>query len=447
MRPRALLVYLIGALFLIALVGALLPLIGPPMPEINTVVMVLLGVVGVLAAVDAIGAFRLPELTISRVLPEHFSVGRSHNIGLRVVPKNLHAVTRPLPVWVYDFFPAGWETDSREVSEMLRPDTGMELYYQARPTERGDAVFSGCQYAMVSPLGLWWRIRKLPVSDTVKVLPDFSRILGAELMGIQHWLSMMGAKRIQRRGEGQDFHQLRAYQDGDSIRHVDWKATSRMQAPIVRTFHDERDQQVVFLLDCGRQMRTAVEDGLTHFDHALNAMLLLAYTALKHEDGVGLLTFAHPDARFLPPHKGLAQLGRLVDRVYDVQPCASAADYEQAVSRLMLQQQRRALVVVISHFDHDNDAQLTAQLARLKKRHAVLFASIRQAEQDVWQRTPLKTRDDSMRYVGLQLYRQHEANALRQLAAMNILNMNVLPKELSAALINQYLRLKRNGPW
>ena len=87
--------------------------------------------------------------------------------------------------------------------------------------------------------------------------------------------------------------------------------TSRMSRPIVRTYQDEQDQQLIFLLDCGRNMRLQME-GKSHFDHALQAMLLLSYTALKHGDAAGLLTFAHPVARFVPPHKGMEQLGRLV---------------------------------------------------------------------------------------------------------------------------------------
>ena len=57
------------------------------------------------------------------------------------------------------------------------------------------------------------------------------------------------------RGSGTDFKQLADYRLGDSIRHIDWKATLRQGRPIVREFQDERDQCVVFLLDCGRRMR------------------------------------------------------------------------------------------------------------------------------------------------------------------------------------------------
>ena len=70
-------------------------------------------------------------------------------------------------------------------------------------------------------------------------------------LAVDNRLSQIGVRRRQRRGEGQDFHQLREYRAGDSLRQIDWKATSRYRRLISKEYQDERDQQVVFLLDCG----------------------------------------------------------------------------------------------------------------------------------------------------------------------------------------------------
>ena len=82
--------------------------------------------------------------------------------------------------------------------------------------------------------------------------------------------------RCARRGEGMEFHQLREYRQGDSQRAIDWKATSRTARLISREYEDEKDQRVLLVVDCGRRM--ASKDGeLSHFDHTLNAALLLAH--------------------------------------------------------------------------------------------------------------------------------------------------------------------------
>jgi uncharacterized protein (DUF58 family) len=100
---------------------------------------------------------------------------------------------------------------------------------------------------------------------------------------------VLGAHLRRRRGEGTDFHQLRDYREGDSLRQIDWKA-SRARRLISRDYQDERNQQVMLLLDTGRRMLPAsARRRDSHFDHVLNASLVLAYLALRQGDAVGLL--------------------------------------------------------------------------------------------------------------------------------------------------------------
>ena len=75
-------------------------------------------------------------------------------------------------------------------------------------------------------------------------------------MAVDHWLNQIGVRGGQRRGLGLEFHQLREFRDGDTLRQIDWKATARKRTPIAREYQDERDQQILFLLDCGRRMRS-----------------------------------------------------------------------------------------------------------------------------------------------------------------------------------------------
>ena len=69
---------------------------------------------------------------------------------------------------------------------------------------------------------------------------------------------------------------------------IDWKATSKRVSLISRDYQEQRDQTVILAVDCGRRMR-ALDGGIPQFDHCLNAMLLLAYTALRQGDHVGIV--------------------------------------------------------------------------------------------------------------------------------------------------------------
>ncbi|WP_426806471.1 DUF58 domain-containing protein, partial [Stenotrophomonas sp. SrG] len=74
---------------------------------------------------------------------------------------------------------------------------------------------------------------------------------------------------------------------GDSLRQIDWKATSRARKLISREYEDEKNQQLELMIDTGRRMM-ASEGGLSHFDHGLNAAQVVSYLALRQGDGVGL---------------------------------------------------------------------------------------------------------------------------------------------------------------
>ena len=124
-----------------------------------------------------------------------------------------------------------------------------------------------------------------------------------------------------------------------------------------------------------------------------------------------------------------------------------AADYETAVNHLLQRQQRRALVVVLTQLDQEDNQHLLTQLQRLKKRFAVLIASLKQVERDHIQQQPVQNLDDAQTYVGAQMYAAQEQQMLRQLTAQRVLHLNVNPQQLSTALINQYLELKRHGSW
>ncbi|MBH5329516.1 DUF58 domain-containing protein [Eikenella sp. S3360] len=447
MRPSRLLVLLFAALLAVCVAGWLAGYLNE---GVGGIVQYVAGGLALLLALgallDALWQRHPPVPQWERSLPHQFIQGRPHSVEITLMPPGQGLWRRPQTMLVADLFPHNWHTDTPHLLIDTLPGRLSTIRYQITPRLRGRAEFAGIEYWLPSPFGLWQRRHRHALADKVDVLPDFSRILGADLIGLQRWLNLVGVKKLPRLGLGQDFHQLRDYQDGDDIRNIDWKATSRMSRPIVRTYQDEQDQQLIFLLDCGRNMRLQME-GKSHFDHALQAMLLLSYTALKHGDAVGLLTFAQPEARFVPPHKGMEQLGRLVQGVFDIEPSQQAADFESAVNLLLQKQKRRALVVVLSHLNHEDSRHLLQHIQRLRKHHMVLFGGLRPLAPEEVRQQPVRNEEDAQAYLGALQYESHVAEAIRHFDAARINAVNVLPNQLSTELINRYLQLKRRQAW
>jgi uncharacterized protein (DUF58 family) len=200
----------------------------------------------------------------------------------------------------------------------------------------------------------------------------------------------------------------------------------------------------MFMLDCGRQMRS--QDGeLSHFDHALNACLLLSHVALRQGDAVGLSTFAVAQPRFLTPIKGASQLKVLLNAVYDLDSSQRPADYSTATSQLLARQKRRALIVLLTNLRDEDTEDLLASVKRLSQQHQVLVVSLREEALDRLRNAPVQTLPEALAYCGTVDYLNARAELHEQLNAHAVQVLDVRPDELSIRLVNRYLEWKRAG--
>ena len=441
MKPSRLLLSWVAALLVIGIaLGTLQALeISVPASLISINWGLLLALLA-LALLDALRLKHLPQVRISRQMPGSLALGRWAEVPLKVE----HDFGAPLGLLLFDHVPDGLSFDNFPLAIELQPDQFSQISYRLRPLKRGHFTFAHCEINLPSPLGLWIGKRLLKVDNQTRVYPDFARLYGGELLAVDNWLSQLGVRQRQRRGQGLEFHQLREFREGDSLRQIDWKATARQRAPIAREYQDERDQQIIFLLDCGRRMRSQ-DDELSHFDHALNACLLLSYVALRQGDAVGLSTFASEHPRHLAPVKGSGQLNVLLNTVYDLDSTQRPADYQAAANQLLSRQKRRALVVLVTNLRDEDDEELLSAVKRLSAQHRVLVASLREEMLDTLRQTKVQTLPEALAYCGTVNYMNERAELHERLSAHGVPVVDVRPAELGAELVTQYLSWKRSA--
>ena len=441
MKPTRLLLLWLGVLLAIGIVLGALQALDVALPTyVSRINWGLLLALLTLALLDAIRLKRLPSPRISRQMPGSLAIGRWSDVRLRVE----HDFAQPLDIQVFDHVPPGLSFESLPLTLTLQPGQQSFMAYRLRPLNRGHFSFEHCEVNLPGPLGLWSDKRMLSLTDDTRVYPDFARLQGGQMMAVDNWLSQLGVRQHQRRGLGMEFHQLRDFRDGDTLRQIDWKATARKRTPIAREYQDERDQQIVFLLDCGRRMRS--QDGeLAHFDHALNACLLLSYVALRQGDAVGLATFASAQQRFLAPVKGQAQLSALLNSVYDLQSSQQPADYSAAINQLLARQRRRALVVLVTNLRDEDDEELLGALKRLGRQHRVLLVSLREEVLDSLRQAPVQDYESALAYCGSVAYLNARASLHERLAAHGVPVLDARPSELGPELVGQYLAWKKAG--
>ncbi len=396
-------------------------------------------VVLVISLGDALAALRLPSPPALRRVPASLAVGVRTEVLLRIA----NPERRALRLEVHDHHPASFEAEGLPRRLALAPSQWTEVRYQVRPVARGEARFERAELRIFSPLGLWQAKRRSGEEQAVRVYPNFRALAKYTLLATDHRLSQIGVLQVRRRGEGTEFHQLREYRQGDPQRALDWKATARTARLIAREYQEEKDQRVLLVIDCGRRM-AAKDDDLSHFDHTLNAALLLAHVALRQGDAVGMLTMGGVH-RYLEPRKSIGAVHTMLNRVYDLEPTLAVPDYDQAARDVMRHVRRRALVILLTNLRDEDDEDLLPALRLLRTRHLVVLASLREAiisralsaRVDSFERAV--THAAAAEYLGLR------ERVFRRVAATGVLALDVEPERLPITLVNRYLELKREG--
>ena len=151
------------------------------------------------------------------------------------------------------------------------------------------------------------------------------------------------------KGRGMEFSEVREYVPGDDIRTIDWNVTARSQHPFVKKFVEERELTVVFVVDGSRSLQFGSSEKLKS-TVAAEIAGLLAFSAVKNKDRVGLLINTDRIEKFVPPKKGKSHVLRVVREILYFQPSAKRTNLRIGLEHLYRILTRSAVIFVISDF-------------------------------------------------------------------------------------------------
>ncbi|MCL2161272.1 MAG: DUF58 domain-containing protein [Betaproteobacteria bacterium] len=391
----------------------------------------------------------LDGLRVRRQTPPRITRKAAHALPVGVWREVSLEIDNPLSqqsvVRVFDHYPSACDMEGLPLTFTLAPQTRVRAAYRLRFTERGEHSFAGIEALIDSPFGLLRRRVFIEAPYCARVYPNFAAVAKYALLATDNRLSQIGVRQRRRRGEGLSFHQLREYREGDTPRQIDWKATARVNKLISREYQDERDQQIMFLLDCGNRMRAREDDGsLSHFDEALNALLLLAHVALRQGDAVGCLSFGH-DTRLIPARKGHAALNHLMERLFDLEPGSNSPDYRSAATHIAKTVRKRSLVLILTNLRDEDDEELRDAIEVLRRRHLVLLASLRETAVQRLIELPRNTFETALEAAAALEYISIRSSTIERLKRSGAHVLDVTPSALPIALVNRYLDFKSSG--
>ena len=391
------------------------------------------------ATVSDAARVKKSAIKVTRQKIDRLSVGRDNPIVLSVTGDRVVARIR-------DSFPQEFQVD-RDTLEVLAANSTSEQTYTIHPHSRGEYEWGDIQVRQLGKLGLAWRDWTIPARQKVTIYPD---LIGLKELSVRLAIENSGAMRQARRiASGTEFAELREYREGEDIRLIDWKATARrftslttVNRPVVRVLEPEQEQTLFILLDRGRLM-TARVGGLKRFDYGLNATLSLALAGLNRGDKVGVAVFDRDITTWIPPERGDRHLSKLVDRLAPIQPVLLESDYLGAVTKVITQQTRRALVVVITDLvDVTASGELLGAMIRLSPRYLPFCVTLNDPLVDKIAHSPTdNTRDTYARAVALDLLAQRQV-AFAKLRQRGVLVLDAPCDRVSEELVDRYLHLK-----
>ena len=393
-------------------------------------------VIAALCVLDATLSRRV-VVAAERECPAVLAVGRPHRV--RVILRS--RTSRRLAFELADDGFEGMVIEGLPASGVLEPYDSVTVEYHVRPTVRGSFELGDLFVRYPSMLALFKRQARLPARKPVRVYPDFEQVRGYELFARDN-RELAFVRAVRRPGGESEFSRLREYTKDDEYRAIDWKATARRQKLVAREYQLESNQNVLFALDAGRMM-TAESQGLSQFDHALNASLMLAHVASRTGDQVGLVGFADRIQRFVRPEGGRGATQRLIRAAYDLHPTLVESDYQRALSYVALEQRKRALIILFTQVVDGSVVRALLDGTRaLVKHHLPLVVLFRDLDLDaLLESNDVRPRALYAKGAAAEMWRFRQT-FISDLRRAGALVLDARPKELTSSLINTYLEVK-----
>ncbi len=167
------------------------------------------------------------------------------------------------------------------------------------------------------------------------------------------------------KGRGMEFSEVREYTYGDDIRQIDWNVTARTGDPFIKQFEEEREQTLMLCVDISPS-GVFGSQGQSKMELSIEICAVLAFSAIKNGDKVGLILFTDEIEKVIPPKKGRLHVLRLIRELLTTEPKGSGTDISEALSYVNRLLNRRAIIVLASDFQ---DEKYNQQLKITNRKH------------------------------------------------------------------------------
>ena len=164
------------------------------------------------------------------------------------------------------------------------------------------------------------------------------------------------------KGSGIEFDDVRQYQYGDDVRTIDWRVSAKGIGTYVKTFREDKEQNVFFLVDVSASQKIGKE-GTQKIDVTKELCGVLTLAAIKENSSVGLVCFSDEKELYIKPSKGMGHAHQVISKMYDLVPSSTKTSLKGAMKYILKMVKRRSVIILISDFIDEGYEQMMKGLA------------------------------------------------------------------------------------
>lgn len=309
---------------------------------------------------------------------------------------------------------------------------------------RGLARIERLWLRWTGPLGLVWHQGEVEVGKSFPIIPNTRPVTrrGAEIFE-RH--ALLGLVAQMERGEGSDFDTLVEFRPGMDRRSIDWKQSAKHMKLFAKNYHSERNNQIVFVVDCGRQMSEPV-GGMPRVDRAVGAMLLTGWVALKMGDRVALHAFDSRPRLASGIVSGAAAFGELKRIAAEIDYSADETNYAFALTTLAAKLSRRSMIVLFTEFTDSISADfLVRAVHRLLETHLLLVVVLRDEELESLADREPEQADDVTKAITASALLKERRIIMNRLSHLGVHIIESEHDKVGERLVAGYLELKQRN--
>jgi uncharacterized protein (DUF58 family) len=380
-------------------------------------------------------------ITVERETPSVFSLGDQNPVYLTLINKSGIILQAEL----IDELPEQFQVRNFKLTFTLLSNVPHRQTYELRPVTRGEYIFGKIHLYLTTTLGLIKRRISSPHEVNVPVYPSIIQMKKYELKTFARTATEYGVKKVRRIGHSYEFEHIKQYVRGDDYRSINWKATGRKAQLMVNQYEDEKSQQVYCIIDKSRVMHMPFH-GLSLFDYAVNASLVISNIVLGKQDKAGLITFAESPKSLVKAERSKTQLKKILETLYKEKEGSVEANYESLYMTVRNFVNGRSLLFLYTNFESTYALQRALpQLRKLNDQHLLVVVFFENTEITTNTSTDVETLEDIYTQITAEHYTLTKVQLAQQLRQFGIFSILTRPENLTVSSINKYLELKSRG--